>query len=260
MWSILLSLLAATVVFGVVYPLFWTWYAPIIPALFAGGLTLFLVVRWRTRSLQQGMEGMVQHLQKRDLVAAEQLMLRLKSDHEAWVPLLGRQIDAQRGMLRYAQTKFDDALPLLERGQWQNAPAQVAIGCVHYRRGDKVKAWEFLERAASTSPKDVAVYMVWAMLAHRAGEDSRALAALGRGLGRIPGNETLVMLQTRIANGHKVETKDLPQSWYQFFPDDLVAMMREQDREQQVKAARQRPRVQAPPFPLPKSSKKMRRS
>jgi tetratricopeptide (TPR) repeat protein len=259
MWSILISLLAGAVTAAAVFPIFWTWYAPILPAALVAGLSFFLILRWRTRLVQQAMEGMAPMLQRRDLVGAEQLMVRLQGEHGAWVPLLARQLDAQRGMLRYAQAKFDDAFPLLERGQWQNAPAQVALGCIFYRRGDKAKAYEFLERAASTSSKDATVYIVWAMLAHRAGDDPRALTVLGKGLAQMPGQETLVFMQGRIANGKKLDTKDLPQSWYQFFPDDLIAMMKEQDREQLQKAATRQRRVQPPPFPMPKMTKKMRR-
>jgi hypothetical protein len=85
-----------------------------------------------------------------------------------------------------------------------------------------------MEAAAAVGRKESMVYVVWATLLSRSGDRTQALEVIGRGQKLIPENELLSSLRSTIANKKKIQTKKFPESWYQFFPEDMAAsqMMR----------------------------------
>jgi tetratricopeptide (TPR) repeat protein len=259
MLTLLLSLLLGAITAAAVFPFFGTWYAPIPPAVLVAGLAFYLLSRWRLATVQREMMGLMPLLQGRQLEEAEALIESIRRRHARWVFLLEQQLSVQRGMMRYAQGKFDQAEPLLRKGQWNNWQAHLALACIHSRRSEHVQAWEHLEKAASAQRKEVMIYVVWAVLAVRHQERERALKALAKGLASLPGSKTLTDLQSRIANKKKVDVKQLPQAWYQFFPEDLAKQLMVRGRKGGPPELPEGvvPRVQQP-FPTAKVSRKGR--
>jgi len=259
--TIVVSVLVALVIGGVVYPIFGTWYAPIVPALLAGGLTFYVLFQRFTKQVQATLEGLPALLQARDLDGAEALLDSIRSRYGKWVLLLDQQISAQKGMLRYAQMKWDEARPLLEKGTLYNWQARTALAAIAYRKGDKDECWAQLDKAASAGGKEAMVYVVWAVLATRAGERDRALEALSKGLKKLPDSRVLKDLQKKVANKKRIKPAKLPEAWYHFFPEDLMQQMMVKGRKggpPKLPPGVQ-PRYQQP-FPQPRgASKKMRR-
>ncbi len=233
------------------------WMGPlygIAPAVLSFGGVLFFLARWVGKSVEGELSGVVALLQDRKIEEARKLLEGVKAKWGPWQLLIAGQIDSQIGMIDYLQLKWDQALPKLEAGQWRNWMALVAIGCIHWRKGDREKLWEYFEKAASASPKEGATYMVWATLLHKADKPEAALKALDLGLKELPANGTLKDLQSAIANKRKVDTKSFPQAWYQFFPEDMA---------QQYKIKGPRTPPPAPPgaaAPAGPTNRKMRRS
>ena len=97
-----------------------------------------------------------------------------------------------------------------------------ALGCIAYRKGDRTKAWEEFDAAAGAESKEAIIYAVWAVLAVRAGERERALKALAKGLEAVPESDFLRGLQKTVQNKKKIQTKKFPESWFQFFPEDMM--------------------------------------
>lgn len=261
MLSIVVSVLVALVTAAIVYPIFGTWYAPIAPALLFGGVTFYLIFQQMTKRVQAQLQLLPPLLQARDLEGAERLLDGVVARYGKWVLLLGSQIAAQKGMLRYAQMKWDEARPLLEKGTLYNWQARTALACIAYRKGDKDAVWEHLEKASNASSKESMVYVVWAVLAIRSGDRERALKALAKGLEKNAESETLKELQKKVANKKKIKPAQLPEAWYHFFPEDLMQQMRVRGRRggpPQLPPGVQ-PRYQQA-FPQPRgASKKMRR-
>lgn len=261
MLTIVVSVLVAIVVAAIVYPIFGTWYAPIAPALLFGGLTFYLVFQQLTKRVQRRLEQLPALLEARDLQGAEALLDGVVRSYGWWVLLLDQQISAQKGMLRYAQMKWDEARPLLEKGTLYNWQARTALACIAYRKGDKEAAWEHLDKAANASGKEAMVYVVWAVLAVRSGQRDRALKALARGLDKKPDSKVLKDLRKRVQNKKKIKPDHLPEAWYHFFPEDLLQQMMVKGRRggpPQLPPG-VKPRYQQP-FPQPRgASKKMRR-
>lgn len=260
MLTIVVSVLVALVTAAAVYPVFWTWYAPIPPAVLAGGLTFYLLTRFLTKRVQTQMEAIVPLLQNRQLEPAEALMDRVQRTYGKWVLLLDQQLSAQKGMLRYAQMKWSEARPLLEKGTWNNWQAHTALAAIDYREGDKESCWKHLDKAAKASPKEAMVYVVWAVLSVRGGERDRALRALSQGLDKQSESKVLKNLHKRVANKKKIDVKQLPQAWYHFFPEDLMKQMMVRGRKGGPPPLPEgvQPRYQQPP-PQPRVGKKGRR-
>lgn len=224
MYNILLSLLAGLLVFGLVA----AWLGPVagvVPALIVWGLALFGLTRRMGRILEGELAAVVPMLQERKISAAQTHLVGVKAKYARWQLLLSGQIDAQLGMIDYLQMKWDDALPKLERGKFRNWTALVCIGAIHYRQGRREQAWEALERAAKSAPKEAIVYVVWAVLRTRSGDRGEALAALKRGLGVLPDSALLQNLQKTIANKRKIKVDRFPEVWYQFFPEEFASKM-----------------------------------
>lgn len=260
MLTIVLSLLLAVITAAIVYPIFWTWYAPIPPAVLVGGLSFYLLTRWRASLVQREMLALVPLMQARQVDEAEALIDKVRAKHGPWVLLVKQQLGVQKGMIRYAQGKFDEAEPLLREGQWNNWQAHVALAAIHHRRGEPDKAWPHFQKAAKAQGKEAMIYVVWAVVAVRNKDRDRALKALTLGLSKLSDSKVLKALQTRIANKKKVDVRQLPQTWYHFFPEDLAKQMLVKGRKGGPVELPEGvvPRVQQP-FPVPGGKRKQRR-
>ena len=221
MYNIVFSLLLAIVTF-VVVSLLMSPIAAIVPAVLVLGLAMFLLTRRISKKMEAEMAELLPMIQQRRLKDAVDHIKELKRRYGRWQVLLAKQLDAQLGMLQYLQMKWDSALPLLERGRWRNWTAQVAIGCIHHRKGRKDEAWKAFKEAAGSGGKEVIVYLVWATLLTRAGLRSEALEVVNNGMVVLPDNELLKKLKNNIANKRKIQVSQFPESWYQFFPEDYA--------------------------------------
>ena len=259
--TIIISLVLGTAVGAGVSWFFGLWYTGVAPGLLVAGLTFFGLFRYFTRVVQGQMGALPALLQARDLDGAERLLTGIASSYGRWVLLLEKQISAQRGMLQYAQMKFDKARPLLEHGTAYNWQARLALGCIAYREKSQDDAWDQFQRAIKVSAKEAMIYVVWSVLAVRAGDREAALKVLSDGLNAIPDSQLLKDLRAKVANKERIKTADLPEAWYHFFPEDMV-------KEMMVKGRRGgppklpdgvQPRYQMP-YPQPRgASKKARR-
>lgn len=257
MYNILLSLAIALAV-GLPIALWLGVLAAIVPALIAAIIAYILLSRRTVMRLQVEMEALVPLLQGRQIDAARQKLIDLKRRYGPWQVLLSGQMDAQLGVIDYMQQRYDDALPRLEAGKWRNATILTFIGCVHWRKSDKAKAWASFEAAVKASPKELIVWVVYATLLYKADQREDALKVVGRGLAALPDNAVLKELQAVLANKRKVDTTRYPQTWYQFFPEDLVGQQLMRGRRDGATPVPGMPGVPGGPPPAP-LNRKMRR-
>lgn len=221
MLNLLISAALGIATFVVVAAIY-TPVAAVLPALLVLGIALFLLTRRIGRLVDAEMRKLVPMLQAQQIEPARAHLDSIKQRYGRWQVLLEGQIDAQLGMLDYLQMKWDEALPKLQKGRFRNWQAQVCIGAIHYRKGDREKAWEELSAAVGTAPKEAIVYVVFANLLLRAGDRTRALAILDQGLKSLPDSELLQRLHKDVANKRKIKPESFPETWYQFFPEDLL--------------------------------------
>lgn len=258
MYNLLISLLAALLAF-VPIALIMGWAPALIPAILVLGVVYVLLARRVGQEVQNDMAEVVTLLQARQLEPAREKLEAVKARWSKWQFLIGGQIDAQIGMLDYMQMKWDAALPRLQSGQWRNWSALTAIGCIHWRKGDRAAAWKAFEKAAKASPEEVLVYVIWATLLQRADQRDEALKVVDRGLKAHPQGRVLKDLQAALANKKKLDPKSFPEAWYQFFPEDLAAQYMVRGQRSPPKGLPVAPGGVQAGFPPPKLSRKMRR-
>jgi hypothetical protein len=244
MYALLVAGAAAAGVF-VLTTLAWSWVAGILPAILTFLGVGFLLFRRLSTWLEAEMRGVVELLQGQRVDEARTRLESIRARWGRWVPMLDGQIDAQLGMIDYLQLKFDEALPKLERGRFRNWTAEVCIACIHYRRDRKSEAYKAFAAAAATAPKEALVYVVWATQKWRDGDREGALQAVGKGLKELPAHPLLTSIQTALANKKKLDPKTFPQTWYQFWPEELIEQMRMTGR-------RDGPRPGQPVMPQPR--------
>ena len=245
------SLASAAVAYGLVALLFDP-LAAIVPAVVAfGGVAVGLLLRVKRR-VDDALAVVGPMLQERRVEDARQALGKVRKEWAKWMPLLDGQIDAQLGMIDYYQLKFDAALPLLQKGQWRNWLALDLIGCVHYRRGRKIDAYAAFQKAIDAAPKEMLPYAVFAGLAHRSGDDDKALQTVTAGLASLPGNKVLEDIRGKLANKRKFKASEVVgEQWVQFFPEEMAA-------QAQI-AARKGTPLPGPGFRGPGVSKQARR-
>ena len=221
MYNILIAIGLGLLTYGVVavalHPI-----GAVIPAAGVFLVAIFLLSRRTSRLVEAELRKLPQMLQARRIDEAKAHLDAVRQQYGRWQILLDGQLEAQVGMIDYIQMKFDEALPRLQKGTFQNWTAWAAIGCIHWRRDRREKAWEAFEKAASTAPKEAIVYAMWAQLLVKAGERNEAVAVLARGLEAMPDSDFLKGLHKRVANKKKVDVKSFPQTYYQFWPEEFA--------------------------------------
>lgn len=224
MYNIAISVLIAGVVFSL-SAIGLSWISAIIPTLLAGGVAMFLLSRRTLRLVEADLAAVAPLLQAQDIGGAKAHLESIKQKYGRWQILLDGQMDAQLGMIDYLQLKFDDALPRLVRGQFRNWTALTCIGCIHWRKGRKEEAYASFEKAASSGPKEALLYLVWSTLLVRDGKRPEALKVMEDALQLLPDSGLLKNQKGAIANKKKINTKSFPQTWYQFFPEEMAQQM-----------------------------------
>jgi len=233
MYNVLLSVAASLAVFA----LNLLWLKPMaaaIPAIFVFGITLFFLTRRISKILEAEMELIVPLLQARKVDEARTHLDSVRDRYGRWQFLLDGQVAAQMGMIDYLQMKWDDALPRLEKGRWRNWAAILCIALIHHRKGNKEKAYEEFAAAAKSSGTEPMIYMVWVTVLSRDGKRAEALEALAQAKVDMPDNEHIKNLHRTVANKKKINTKQFPQTWYQFFPEDMLKQHMLKGRQQQM--------------------------
>lgn len=231
------------------------WIAAVVPALIVLGVALYLLTQRTSRMVEPQLAVVTGLLQERKVDEAKVILERLKVEHGQWQVLLAGQLDAQIGMIDYIQMKFDEARPRLENGKWRNAMALALLGCIAWRKGEKDAAFARLDEAIDASPKEAMLYAVRATLQHEAGRDADALTGLTKGLEQAPKDEWLTSIRNLIANKQKLDTKAYPQQWFQFFPEDLIALqnLKNEEAKGQFLSQIMRGQKNPPKPPAPKS-------
>ncbi len=225
MRSIAVSLTSAVIVAVLVWFAL-GWIAALIPLLLVFGGVQFFMTRRIGQFVEAELKAVPALLGARKIAEADAVLVGVAKRWGPWQPMLTGQLEGQRGLLLYVQMKFDEALPMLKRGTFQNWMAHASIACIYWRKGQKADAIKSFEAAAGVSAKESMIYVLWGVLLYDDGQAPAAATALGRGLTALPGHSLLSQLHKAVANKGKVDRARLPETWLQFWPEDLAKQMR----------------------------------
>ncbi len=259
MYNILISLGVSALIFAVVMAFGFPVVSAVLPALLVFPVLAFFLARRTQAQVTADLAVLPGLIEERKLDEVKQLIEQTREKYGKWQPLLTGRLTGQLGMLDYAQMKYDEALPQLEAGSWQDWNALTLIGCIHYRRKRYDEAWESFGKAQKAGRKEVMAYVVPAVLQLKQGLRSEALSTLNTGLGILEGNQTLKNLKNTIANKGKVDTRQFGEVWFQYFPEEAV-------RQMNMRGTRGRPEIPKgvkvrgqTPHPQPRSRGKLGR-
>jgi len=226
MYNLLLSLAAGVVVaLAIALGTSFGWVGAVFPGLLVA-TALYVYVAFRVRKKLDAVNEVVQ----KELMArrVEKAIQALQGGfvYAPWQFLVGAQLHANVGMLRYLVDELDAALPELEAGIPQGWLARLVyrdwmtralLAAARYRKRDVAGALALLEDAVKFGEKEGLAWSVYAWVLEKEGRHEDAIRVLGRGVAVLPKDEKLQESQQALQNGKKLKLWKLyDQQWYQF--------------------------------------------
>ncbi len=235
MYNLLLSLAVGVVVaLAIAFGLGYGWVAAVFPGLVAT-TALYVFVAFRVRKRLDAVNEVVQ----KELMArrVEKAIQALQGGFSLapWQFLVGAQLHANIGMLRYLVDDLDAALPDLEAGLPRGWLARLAyrdwmgraiLAAARYRKRDLAGALSLLEDAVKVGEKEGLAWSVYAWILEKEGRHEEAIRVLGRGAAALPKDEKVKESLQALQNGKKLKLWKLyDQQWYQFRLEPPPAQM-----------------------------------
>lgn len=195
-------------------------FAPWMSPIWAGLLGLvvaFTAMALITRRLMRRIEPIFVQAQK--LAQIRQFPMALKELEKLeplarWQILLGGQIEAQRGIIYYAQRDENKALEHLSKAGLRIPDAQLILAGIHFRRKEPQKAFEVLETALKVNRKQALMHNAYAFMLERDGQGDKAYEVLQKAIKTLKTNDATSDNMLRLQNGKKMNMKPFGMSWY----------------------------------------------
>lgn len=226
MYNLLLSLAAGLVVaLAIALGTSYGWVAAVFPGLIVT-TAVYVYVAFRIRKKLDAVNEVVQ----KELMArrVEKAVQALQGGYvyAPWQFLVGAQLHANVGLLKYLVDDLEGAVPELEAGMPKGWLANLAyrdwmtraiLAAARYRKRDVKGALALLEEAVKVGEKDGLSWSVYAWILEKEGQHEEAIKVLGRGATRLPKDEKLQDSLQALQNGKKLKLGKLyDQQWWQF--------------------------------------------
>ena len=135
---------------------------------------------------------------------------------DKWQFLVGPEIHAQIGMLKYMGKDLEGARPHLVKASGRNYLAKAMEGALHYQRKDFGAMKSSFEAALKSGKKESIVWAVYAWCLLQNKDKDGALAVLARGVEANPSDEKLKSSLTQLQNDKRLKMKPYEPMWWQF--------------------------------------------
>jgi tetratricopeptide (TPR) repeat protein len=224
MYNLLIALAVGVVVTVAVKLLNFSVWAGLVPGVLAFLATYIVLARrvsLKVQTLMTSVQGELQgqpasqrDLQQRIDRAVKTLEGGLVWDK--WQFLVGPEIHAQIGMLRYMAKDLAGAQPHLAKANPRNYMAKALEGALHYQRKDVVAMKASFEQAAKAGKKESIVWAAYAWCLLQLKDKDQALAVLARGAEANPADEKLKSSLSQLQNDKRLKMKPYEPLWWQF--------------------------------------------
>jgi hypothetical protein len=196
--------------------------AAVLPGVLVALATLIFLFRRVSTRIAEVVDEAQRHLQgnRQDMALAA---MRGGLKWGRWHPLLEPQLRTQIGALLYAQQKYDEAMPELQRGSKTPWESRVFLACCCFKRHDEEGMAKAFEQAKKAGEKDDLYWTIYAWCYNAVGKKDDATRVLKEGLGKLPGNQRLQGSIEKLAEGKKVNVQAYGDKWARFGLDGSIA-------------------------------------
>ncbi|MCP3161945.1 tetratricopeptide repeat protein [Myxococcus qinghaiensis] len=224
MYNLLISLAVGIVVALLVKFAGFSIWAGLVPGLIAAlGTFVFLARRVATR-IQALMTTVQQDLQSQPTSQkdaqgrVDRAVKTLEKGlvYDKWQFMVGPEIHAQIGMLKYMVKDHDGAQAAFSKGSSRNYMAKAMEGALRYQRKDFTGMKAAFESATKSGKKEAIVWAVYAWCLLQNKEKDEALKVLGRGVEENPKDEKLKASLAQLQNDKRLKMKPYEPLWWQF--------------------------------------------
>ncbi|SES88829.1 tetratricopeptide repeat protein [Stigmatella erecta] len=224
MYNILISLgVGIAIALGVKLAGFPLW-AGLVPGILAFVATFILLARRVAQRIQALMETVQKEFQgqptsqKEALGRVERAVKTLEQGlvYEKWQIMVGPELHAQIGMLKYMAKDQEGARSHLARGSARNYMAKAMEGALHYQRKDYPAMEAAFEAAVKAGKKESLMWAAYAWCLVQLKEKDKALRVLARGVETNPSDEKLKSSLAQLQNDKRLKMKPYEPTWWQF--------------------------------------------
>ncbi|MCP3142191.1 tetratricopeptide repeat protein [Pyxidicoccus xibeiensis] len=224
MYNLLISLGVGLVVALLVKLAGFSLWAGLIPGIIAALGTFILLAR-RVASRVQALMTVVQQdlqtqptSQKDAQTRVDRAVKTLEKGlvYDKWQFLVGPEIHAQIGMLKYMVKDLDGAKAAFDKASGRNYMAKAMQGALYYQRKDFPAMKAAFEAAVKTGKKESIVWAVYAWCLLQNKEKDDALRVLARGVEENPKDEKLKGSLAQLQNDKRLKMKPYEPMWWQF--------------------------------------------
>lgn len=136
--------------------------------------------------------------------------------YDKWQFLVGPEIHAQIGMLKYMVKDLDGAQAHFQKSSGRNYMAKAMQGALYYQRKDFPSMKAAFEAAVKSGKKESIVWAVYAWCLLQNKEKDDALRVLARGVEENPKDEKLKGSLAQLQNDKRMKMKPYEPMWWQF--------------------------------------------
>lgn len=169
-------------------------------------------------TVQNDLQGSQPTSQKEAQARVERAIKTLERGlvYDKWQFLVGPEIHAQIGMLKYMVKDLDGAKTHFDKANPRNYMAKAMEGALHYQRKDFTDMKGAFEAAVKHGKKEALVWAVYAWCLLQNKEKDEALKVLARAVEANPTDEKLKASLTQLQNDKRLKMKPYEPGWWQF--------------------------------------------
>lgn len=224
MYNLLISLAVGLVIAVLVKVAGFSWWAGIIPGVIAFAAVYLLLARRVASRIQALMTVVQQDLQgqpssQKDAQGRVDRAVKTLEQglaYDKWQFLVGPEIHAQIGMLKYMVKDLDGAKAHFDKSSGRNYMAKAMEGALHYQRKDTPAMKAAFEAAVKSGKKESIVWAVYAWCLLQLKEKDEAQRVLARGVEQNPSDEKLKSSLAQLQNDKRLKMKPYEPMWWQF--------------------------------------------
>ncbi len=132
-----------------------------------------------------------------------------------WQFLVKQQIDSQIGVILYANKRFDEALPYLEKTPKSNFMAMSMLAAHYFRHKDFEKVKKVMATSAKANKKDSFTQVLNGYFLSEMGFQDEAIAALTKANKKLPTDERIENALDSVRNNKKIKMQGYGALWMQ---------------------------------------------